>query len=139
MCHKKIENRLTNKHFTPKHDLDPVFCMYKGGNPKVFKSKFKQNEGLCSSVCTSIMHILLFGVGSQHLKTETFEFLFFRENSDFPCLHFHNGKNPSQDYFGRYFFLICQSIFEMFVALFTTFVMQKHDKITFCWVCFKAL
>ena len=23
----------------------------------------------------------------------------FRENSDFPCLHLHNGKDPSQDYF----------------------------------------
>ena len=27
MCHKQIENRLTNKNVTPKNDLDPVFCM----------------------------------------------------------------------------------------------------------------
>ena len=32
-----------------KNGHDHVFCMYKGGNPKVFKSKFKQIEGLCSS------------------------------------------------------------------------------------------
>ena len=33
-CHKNFENRLTNKKCTPKNDLDYVFCMYKGGNPK---------------------------------------------------------------------------------------------------------
>ena len=45
-----------------------ILTMYKGGNPKVFKSKFLQIEGLRSSVWASIKHILLFGVGFQHLK-----------------------------------------------------------------------
>ena len=37
-CHKNFENRLTNKDCMPQNDLDHVFCMYKGGNPKEFKS-----------------------------------------------------------------------------------------------------
>ena len=38
MCHKNFENRLTNMNYKPKNDIDLVFCMYKGSNPKVFKS-----------------------------------------------------------------------------------------------------
>ena len=34
-------------------------------------------------------------------------------------------------------FAICQPIFKIFVALFTTFWMQKDGKITFCWRCFR--
>ena len=47
-------------------------------------------------------HILLFGVGWQHLKQKN-EILFLSgETSDFPDegLHFYNGKSPRQDYFG---------------------------------------
>ena len=33
----KNEHPLTNKNFTPKSELDPAFCMYKGGNLKAFK------------------------------------------------------------------------------------------------------
>ena len=32
--------RIGSQNFMPKNDLDHIFCMYKGGNPKVFKSKF---------------------------------------------------------------------------------------------------
>ena len=34
-CHKNFENRFTNKNLTPKSDLDLVFYMCKGGNPKI--------------------------------------------------------------------------------------------------------
>ena len=50
----------------------------------------------------SYKHILLFGVGLQDLKRKLINLIvafFFRENSDFPCLHFHNGKIPGQDHF----------------------------------------
>ena len=40
--------------------------------------------------------------------------------------------------FGRKMF-ICQPIFKMFVSLFTTFGMQKDNKITFCWRCFRTI
>ena len=30
---------------------------------------------------------------------------FFSRKSDLPCLHFHNGKSPSQNYFGRKYFI----------------------------------
>ena len=34
--------------------------------------------------------------------------------------------------------IICEPIFNIFVALFTTFGMQKDDKITFSWRCFRT-
>ena len=46
-----------------------------------------------SSVWTSVKHILLFGVDPQHSKRNISN-LFFQENSDFPCSHYHNGKKP---------------------------------------------
>ena len=36
----KCFNRLTNRKLKPKNDLEQVFCMCKGGNPKVFNLKF---------------------------------------------------------------------------------------------------
>ena len=67
---------------------------------------------------TSGKHILLFGVGSQHLKQKIR--FFFQEKSSFPCLHFHNGKSLVKIIFGRKMF-ICQPISENFVALFKNF------------------
>ena len=82
---KILKKRLTNINLKPKNDLDHVFCMYKEGNSKVFKSKFWQIWGLRSSLWTSIKHILTCGVGSA-VKSGNRNFIFFRENSDFPCL-----------------------------------------------------
>ena len=77
--HKNFENHLTNKNFKPKNDLDPVFYMYKGGNPKVFKSKFKQFGDFVQAFGPqlSIFVHLLFIVGSQQLKRKIRNFIFF--------------------------------------------------------------
>ena len=61
-------------------------------------------------------------------KMKILKFYFFRENSAFP---FAVEKALVKIIFGRKI-LICQPIFEIFVALFTTFCMQKDSKITFC-------
>ena len=53
--------------------------------------------------------------------------LFFRENGDFPSLHFHNGNSP----FWPYFCFICQPISKIFVALFKTIVTQKMIRSNF--------
>ena len=45
-------------------------------------------------------------------------------------------KAPVKIIFSHNIF-ICQPILNLFVAPFTTFGMQKDDKITFCWLCFK--
>ena len=81
---QKFENRLTNKDFTPKNDLDHVFCMYKGVNPKVFKSNSSKFGDFVQA----------FGP-----QLSMFNYLVFW----FPAivlfyLHFHIGKSPSQDY-----------------------------------------
>ena len=33
--HKKSKNQFTNENLTPKNDLELVFYMCKGGNPKI--------------------------------------------------------------------------------------------------------
>ena len=74
-----------------------------------------------------------FCAGSHHLKGKIRNFIFFWENSDFPSLH----KALVKINFGHKIF-ICQPIFKIFVALFTTFGMQKDNKITLCWRCFRT-
>ena len=64
-------------------------------------------------------HILLFGVGSQHLKKKK-DFILLQVKSFFPCLHFHNGKSLIKIIFGRKMF-VCQPISQIFVALFKNF------------------
>ena len=59
----------------------------------------------CSSIWTSIKHVLLFGVNLQHLKRKIKTNMFFQENSEFPCIYFRNGKSPSQNYFLRKIFI----------------------------------
>ena len=39
-CHKNFENRFINKNLMPKNDLDQVFYMCKGGNPKILNLEF---------------------------------------------------------------------------------------------------
>ena len=39
-CHKNFENRFMNKNLTSKNDLDQVFYMCKGGNPKILNWEF---------------------------------------------------------------------------------------------------
>ena len=39
-CHKNFENRFINKNLSPKNDLDRVFYMCKGGNPKTLNLEF---------------------------------------------------------------------------------------------------
>ena len=60
-CHKKFENLLTDKKFTTKNDLDSVFCMYKGSNPKFYQI------GILFK-CSELNQATVFGVGSQHIK-----------------------------------------------------------------------
>ena len=77
---------------------------------------------------TSGKHVLLFGVGSQHLKPKN---IFFQENSFFPCLHLHNGKSLVKIIFGRKMF-ICQPISQIFVALFKNFWDAKRSHFAGC-------
>ena len=39
-CHKNFGNRFINKNLMPKNDLDLVFYMCKGGNPKFLNLEF---------------------------------------------------------------------------------------------------
>ena len=47
------------------------------------------------------------------------------------CLHFHNGKKLYSRLFSTVIFFICQPIFKTFVALFTTFEMQRIVRLHF--------
>ena len=77
-----------------------------------------------------MLSFLPFGVGSEHLKRKIINFIFFRGNSDFPCLQFHHGKALLEIIFGRNIFIF-QPISKSFVARFATFGMQKDGKILF--------
>ena len=50
---------------------------------------------------------------------------------------FTMGKAQVNIIFGHKIFT-CQAIFNIFVALFTSFEMLKNDKITFCRKCFRT-
>ena len=65
--------------------------LYKGGNPKIFKLKFFQVWGLCSRKAYFIVWCWF---AMQHLKGKIRRKK-IGENSDFPCLHFHNRKSPN--------------------------------------------
>ena len=41
-CHKNFEIQFINKNLRPKNDLDLVFYMYKGGNPKFLNLEFSK-------------------------------------------------------------------------------------------------
>ena len=96
-------------------------CMYKGGNSKSLNLN-SSNCGDPFKCLDSVKHVLLFGVGLQHLKRKIINFIFFRKNSDFPCHLFTMEKALVKIIF-RCKFFICELIFKIFVALFKTFGM----------------
>ena len=85
--HNKIKKKKKKKK---KNDLDPVFCMYKGGNPKV-----SQIWGLCSSLWTSYYVVLV-----RNARNENLEILFFSGKIVASLAYiFTMEKSPRQDYF----------------------------------------
>ena len=64
------------------------------------------------------------------ILNEKLEILFFlRENSDFPCLYFLNGKSPRQDYFWPLNFYLSTN-FQNFCGAFIDFLMQNDEYIS---------
>ena len=87
--HGDIKNKIPKTDETVKINRD-VFCFFISRNIPFFVYQ-KSPHGIY--FWTSGKHILLFGVGLQHLKQKKIDFIFLQAKSFFPCLHFHNGKN----------------------------------------------
>ena len=93
--------------------------------PCYIRNRVTTNRVIKRLMCTNIFKLNCFfdWCWFAAFKTKNFKSYFLRESSDFLCLHFHNGKSPSEENF------ICRPIFKIFVVLFMTFGIQKDDKI----------
>ncbi|MEW8547924.1 MAG: hypothetical protein AB2693_30835 [Candidatus Thiodiazotropha sp.] len=67
-CHKKFENRFTNKIIMPKNNFEWALCMCKGGNPNTLKLKIKQICGTILKIWCSAMHTKQFCIGLVHFR-----------------------------------------------------------------------